>query len=243
MIAHPYLAPNMPFTFAHPAIILPLTRTKYTSASALIIGSLTPDFECFIRMKAKSFYSHTSAGILYFDLPIAIVVFLSWNLLIKKTIIPNLPAALQKRISNTPYKSPYNWPIIVVSLIIGICSHILWDSFTHTDGYFVKNMPLLSTQYHFIWTDKLYYWLRNVSSLLGIAFIIYVVKKQPSIFSTQNGSIWYWPLVSVFCLVAVCIRPVLHHDTLSYGDYFSTLVAGLFIGLIIASLIFKPKQQ
>ena len=43
----------MPFTFSHPAIVLPLVRKSghWFSATGLIIGSLTPDFEYFMRMR------------------------------------------------------------------------------------------------------------------------------------------------------------------------------------------------
>ncbi|SEF46838.1 protein of unknown function [Flavobacterium urumqiense] len=41
----------MPFTFSHPAIILPFLKNKKLSATALIIGSMSPDFEYFFRMK------------------------------------------------------------------------------------------------------------------------------------------------------------------------------------------------
>ncbi|WP_262496247.1 DUF4184 family protein [Flavobacterium piscis] len=39
----------MPFTFSHPAIILPLKYLpkNWISLTGLIIGSLTPDFEYF----------------------------------------------------------------------------------------------------------------------------------------------------------------------------------------------------
>ena len=54
----------MPFTFSHPAIVLPLKYLpkKWFSFTGLIIGSMTPDFEYFLRMKVKSDYSHTLNG-------------------------------------------------------------------------------------------------------------------------------------------------------------------------------------
>ena len=57
----------MPFTFSHPAIILPLKKLpkKYISMTGLIVGSIAPDFEYFLRMKSK--YSHTMSGILWYD--------------------------------------------------------------------------------------------------------------------------------------------------------------------------------
>ncbi|WP_220463965.1 DUF4184 family protein [Adhaeribacter radiodurans] len=41
----------MPFTFSHPAIVLPLTLLlrKWYSLTGLVIGSLTPDFEYFYQ--------------------------------------------------------------------------------------------------------------------------------------------------------------------------------------------------
>jgi len=36
----------MPFTFSHPAIVLPLTKARLKlSATGLIVGSTIPDFE------------------------------------------------------------------------------------------------------------------------------------------------------------------------------------------------------
>lgn len=59
----------MPFTFSHPAIVLPLTSLpkRCISVTGFVIGSLTPDFEYFIRMKVKSEYSHTISGLFWFD--------------------------------------------------------------------------------------------------------------------------------------------------------------------------------
>ncbi|MEB0248571.1 DUF4184 family protein, partial [Mucilaginibacter sp. 5B2] len=61
----------MPFTISHPAVILPLNYLpkRFISLTALVVGSLTPDFEYFIRMKVQSDYSHTLPGLFWFDLP------------------------------------------------------------------------------------------------------------------------------------------------------------------------------
>jgi hypothetical protein len=64
----------MPFTPAHPAIVLPLIRSRYFSATGLIIGSLSPDFEYFFKMSVDSIYSHSKVGLFYFDLPVTIVL-------------------------------------------------------------------------------------------------------------------------------------------------------------------------
>lgn len=61
----------MPFTFSHPGAVLPLNflPKKYFSMTALVIGSMAPDFEYFFRMRAQSYYSHRWSGMFWFDLP------------------------------------------------------------------------------------------------------------------------------------------------------------------------------
>jgi len=78
----------MPFTFSHPAIVLPLLKfsPKYISASAVIIGSMTPDFEYFIRMRLMQVHGHNLFGALYFDLPVAIVCTLLFQLIVRDTL-------------------------------------------------------------------------------------------------------------------------------------------------------------
>lgn len=42
----------MPFTFAHPATVLPFAKkhSKHISVTALILGSMAPDFEYFCTL-------------------------------------------------------------------------------------------------------------------------------------------------------------------------------------------------
>lgn len=59
----------MPFTFAHPAAVLPLgvKKTKYIDFTALVIGSMAPDFEYFIHFKPYQEYGHTIFEITLLD--------------------------------------------------------------------------------------------------------------------------------------------------------------------------------
>ena len=214
----------MPFTFAHPAIVLPLAKlnSRFISITALIIGSITPDFECFIRMKAKSNYSHTLWGILYFDIPVSIIIFLIWNGLLKQTLIKNLPAFLQRRFDNRK-NNEYKWYAIIISLVIGIFSHLAWDSFTHSDGYFVENIPALHNIYSIGVIDRsLYGLIRDISGVLGAICVIYVLYKLPLKYTTTNGAAWFWPLVAIVVALTITIRCSVPHRILSLGDYFST---------------------
>ena len=141
----------MPFTFSHPAIVLQLNSfsKKWFSLTGLVIGSLTPDFEYFIRMRIKSTFSHTIDGVFWFDLPIGILLAFIFHNVVKNNLFKNLPLFFKSRFSrfeefnwNTFFRN--NWLNVIISIIIGALSHIFWDSFTHHDGYFVKTIPGLS---------------------------------------------------------------------------------------------------
>jgi hypothetical protein len=89
----------MPFTFSHPAAVLPLKYLpkKWFSVTGLVVGSLTPDFEYFIRMRIYSSLSHTWTGLFFFDLPLAIILASVFHLLVKDQLIESLTHFLHAR--------------------------------------------------------------------------------------------------------------------------------------------------
>lgn len=52
----------MPFTFAHQAIILPLKKSKRFCSTALIAGSIVPDFEFFFQLREVENIGHRWHG-------------------------------------------------------------------------------------------------------------------------------------------------------------------------------------
>src|SRR5580765_7324040 len=97
----------MPFTFSHPALVLPLIKARLKlSATGLIIGSMIPDFEYFIRMTDISKYSHTLTGIFWFDIPLALFVCFIYHLVVRNSLFDNLPSFLKERVS--AYKG-FDW--------------------------------------------------------------------------------------------------------------------------------------
>src|SRR5437763_5725606 len=133
----------MPFTFSHPAAILPfrIFRKKWFSLTALVIGSVVPDFEYFLRMKDESFYSHKFWGIWWFDLPLAFLLSFLFHDVVRNPLFSNLPYTLQKRFKGY---MDFKWGdylrkhfgIVVFSFLVGIVSHILWDRLTHETANF-----------------------------------------------------------------------------------------------------------
>src|SRR5262245_12034783 len=82
----------MPWTFAHPAAVLPLRR--YCPAPlnfpALIVGSMTPDLGYHILRKDFAFYAHSLRGSVLLCLPTALVL-LGLLCLLRKPLCYLLP--------------------------------------------------------------------------------------------------------------------------------------------------------
>ena len=134
----------MPFTPAHPALVLPLLKRRGLSALGLVIGSMAPDFEYFFKMKVSSVHSHTLGGVLYFDLPVTFLLGWLFVKFVKSNLLANLPPFLQRRLQpmadlniDTVFK---RWLIFAISAVLGSLSHLFWDGFTHNNTFFVRNL-------------------------------------------------------------------------------------------------------
>ena len=170
----------MPFTFSHPAIVLPLVRyNRYFSSTGLIIGSIIPDFESFIRFDEYKAHSHTWPGAFWYDLPLAIIFSLVFHNLIRNELILNLPGSLGSK-----YYSyiGYNWNkyfrkhivMVIFSFIIGILSHLLWDSFTHLS---ISNPDYVLSDVY-VGNVKLFILLQYSNSVLGLLIVLWHVRRR-----------------------------------------------------------------
>jgi hypothetical protein len=208
----------MPFTFAHPAAVLPAKYLpeKWVSMSALVVGSITPDLEYFTRMKNLSIYSHTWLGLLCYDMPVGFAFIFVYHLLIRDGLIRNLPLFLKSRLSRY---SGFNWIqylrqnflVVMISLAAGIATHIAWDGFTHRTGCFVAVIPWLkqSTYVEGVGLTH-YYILQGISSLVGMTIVMYALYKIPKDESVVKGKILkYWAVVSILTVLIVIVRALI----------------------------------
>src|SRR5688572_24696519 len=217
----------MPFTFFHPAIILPLTtlRRRWFSSTGLIIGSLTPDFEYFIRLKVESKYSHTLHGVLWFDLPLGILLCFIYHKLIRNSFIDNTPVFLKKRLSAfksldwTDYLLS-NYLAVIVSILIGAFSHLFWDSFTHEGAFFVTRLSFLETSLVFLNRSfPVYKVFQHLSSVFGALIIIAAVSKLEKYpVERKSGMYKYWLLLILVTSLLVILRLISGLDINQYGS-------------------------
>ncbi|MCD8403511.1 DUF4184 family protein [Tenacibaculum finnmarkense] len=239
----------MPFTFSHPAIVLPLKNIfgKWISLTAIIIGSLTPDFEYFLRMKIQSNFSHTILGTLWFNLPLGLLLCFIFHLIIKTPLLENLPKYIQARttdLKDLNWNNYFikNWFIVCLSILIGAYSHIFWDSFTHQNtfftGYFQLNEKILNSPISYF---KI---LQHLSTLLGGLFIIWSFnkrEKQNLIESKPNST--YWIAVSLVAIAILIIRFSSGLKITAYGNIIVSSITAIMIAITIVSFLFLNKKE
>src|SRR6478752_8441685 len=173
----------MPFTPAHPAIVLPFINKRFFSATALIAGSVSPDFEYFFKASVSSSHGHTLAGLFYFDLPVAMFLCFVFHLLIKDNLISNLPAFFQKRlvpVKSLDFKKYFSehYGVVIYSALIGSFSHLFWDSFTHNGEFFVNHLDIYKKIYvPFEGVNyPLFYALQHISTWVGLTVVgLYII--------------------------------------------------------------------
>ncbi len=241
----------MPFTFSHPAIVLPAKYLpeKWVSMTGLIVGSMTPDFEYFLRMKVESIYSHTWEGMFWFDLPLALILTFVYHFIIRNSFIANSPGFLKKRLApfidfNWWNYIKHNFLIVIICILLGIASHILWDGFTHPHGMFVNMIPSLKETVE-IYGNKVKYYrvLQSFSSVAGGLIVFYAIMKIPKqVEGTKSRNpVFYWFIVIGTGIVAANVRMLLGAELLNYGTIGVSAISGWMAGAIIAPLFLEKR--
>jgi hypothetical protein len=173
----------MPFTLAHPAAAVPLRRVLGRSGvlSALIIGSLTPDFAYFLPwnvdlMQARG-GTHSLPGLFWFCLPVGLLVFWVFHAVVKHPALLLLPESLRARlapiVNGVSGSSRNSFWAVVLSLGIGALTHPVWDGFTHHGGAAMQVWPVLGTTVAHVFGQsvRLYNVLQHTSTLLGLSLL------------------------------------------------------------------------
>lgn len=181
----------MPFTLAHPAAVLPLRRLRLMRTVPLFIGAMAPDVPYYLPwLIAKHIpqTTHTALGSLTLDLPIGmLLLFVVWLLRapLAAPLWPDGEAKLLTALERFGSR-PRNWALAPLSILIGIWTHLAWDSCTHADGWIVSRIPALSAPVSFFsYTGELCHVLQYVCSVFGLAvlaiwFMLLPTPARPS---------------------------------------------------------------
>lgn len=239
----------MPFTFAHPALFIPFQKSikGKLSATGLIIGSMIPDFEYFLKMRAGESMSHEWYGVLLFDIPLAYIFSFIFHWLIRDIIILNSPKYIKERVFQY---LDFNWVNyfmankfgVFFSIILGILSHLFLDSFTHQDSFFVNYFITLSTSLYVLGYEMPYYLLLQIlSSIVGLLYVFTFVK-QLKVSKVSHQTKLTDTLLIPIIIVTACLfllKLVIWPNYISFWDLFMALMGSIIYSLTLNSLAHK----
>ena len=179
----------MPFTASHAVVALPFIRTPLVPA-AIAIGAMTPDLPIFLRgFGLRYSVTHTWSW-LPLTVLVALALLLIWRCVLRPAARDLLPRALAERLPDgwdagalasaretfalhRPGAAPGKISLtsillLVLSLALGVASHIAWDLFTHLDRWGMQVIPALGDKWGPLVGFK---WLQYASSALGLLII------------------------------------------------------------------------
>lgn len=164
----------MPFTPSHVAAAIPLLRTPLLPA-ALVVGTTAPDIPYYVPLFVPRALSHSLLGLVSVDLVLGVIGALLWWFLLREPIIDLLPRSIGRRIpfqQRTAWRPPgWGWPltvaVLLLSVLVGAATHLIWDSFTHP-GWLVDHVNVLRVRVGPLPVAK---WLQHVSSVGGLGVV------------------------------------------------------------------------
>jgi len=165
----------MPFTLSHAAAALPFRRTRLVM-SALVFGCFAPDFEYFLGHHGA--FGHTFKGMFLFDLPLALAALWLFHHYAKEPLSACLPQGTRERLQLGPRSLSINsfshFVLVVFSILVGIATHILWDSFTHPRTWLYYHWDLLwhTVRLPVFGVRPWFGIFQYLSSILGLVFIL-----------------------------------------------------------------------
>jgi hypothetical protein len=163
-------------TLAHAAVVPPMMRVtrRRLVVSAVVVGSMAPDFESLVHLSSHKTVSHTVPGLFVFCLPITLAVLAVWHRVVKRPLTSLLPPRLAPvaAVAGQPFSfgPASRWLAIGISSVTGSASHLAWDSFTHDGGFFVEHIRWLRQPIH--WHGlAVFDLLQYGSGLLGLVLL------------------------------------------------------------------------
>ena len=185
----------MPLTFAHPAAVLPLMRRPLVPA-ALVAGAMAPDLPYFLRalripVSAQSWWepflnattTHEWPGTMTVGMPLALVLYLALASCVRPAqwVLP----AGAGHVTSRRAPGPLGLAWVVLSLALGLLTHVVWDSFTHGQGWVVQNLAVLFAGVDPVTTARL---LQHVSTVGGLTVLLVFPWRRRSTWLTSSDS-------------------------------------------------------
>jgi len=221
----------MPFTISHTAVVLPFARplARWRLLSAVVIGSMVPDFGLFLPWRPERFETHSVMALLTFCLPVGLTCYWVFQYLVKTPIIEILPAGAYGRwqpfAAPAPYGSVRQWLLAAGGVIVGAVTHLVLDGFTHEGARGVRLIPVLDDPVpeihgHHVTFVRL---LQDGISLIGLVVVLAIVcyalrggrarPAEPRPLGTAERRIWRFAYLATAVAVSTAYYLWMRHNS------------------------------
>ena len=137
----------MPWTFAHPAAVLPFRKlgTVRLPLLGLVLGSIAPDLGYYVGRLDVATFAHSWLGVPLFCVPVTLVlalILVRW----RRELTAPLPPPHRHVIdglSAPEIDTLAGAAMLAAAALVGAMTHVIWDSFTHASGEAVKSISAL----------------------------------------------------------------------------------------------------
>jgi hypothetical protein len=180
---------------------------RWAVPSALVIGSIVPDLWYFVPLASRA-ASHSAAGLALFCLPVGLLLYAVFHLLLKQPLAALLPARLAPFTLEKIPRRP--WAAVLLCLLVGAATHLAWDAFTHEEGYVVQAWPSLQTKLFAIgdYPVRAFQLLQHASTLAGTAFVLWwawrAYNRLPAAAGTEvfSRATRFWIIAALIAVAA-----------------------------------------
>lgn len=190
----------MPFTPSHAVAALPFVRTPLVPA-AIAIGAMTPDLPIFLRGIGLRYSAAHTLEWLPVTMLVALALLLVWRCVLRPGVRDLSPTWVARRLPGEwdataaaglretfgvrgGRASAVRIVMLVLSLALGVVSHIVWDAFTHEGRWGLELLPALDAAWGPL---PGYKWLQHGSGVVGLAIIgvwaiVWIARRTPTRF-------------------------------------------------------------
>jgi membrane-bound metal-dependent hydrolase YbcI (DUF457 family) len=240
----------MPFTISHAAAVLPIQRFSKDRLplTALMIGSMAPDFGYFSSPEVSRTLTHSFAGLFLFAWPVGMFVWLFYIAMLEKATITLLSDRWHTRFAHTDSLTPSLLARASIAIILGAVTHLLWDSFTHRETFVTNAIPALLGPTPGVRWLPIYHFLHFLSSVAGLVILAIWARglhSQPARSLIRPYKISEWARISAIWVLLATSVLVGFADWLPYAhtrydeQLFSAAVgsmSGFFIAWCLIAL-------
>lgn len=123
---------------------------------------MVPDLPYWFPPSLPEIQAHRGWAMLTFGLPVGLLCWGVFHGLLRGPMTEALPESWRRRV---PPFGGFDGVAVVLGLLLGIGTHLLWDDFTHSNGFVVMHWPLLHRSFG---PFTLYRVLQHGSTLFGL---------------------------------------------------------------------------